>query len=237
MLHRALILGSLILTAIPAVLAQTVYVTDQLRIGLHADQSLDSPIVMVVASGTELDLVKQESQLSFVREPGGTGGWVDNSYLVTDTAANTKLREAQVRISSLEQSLAETGAGAETAGLAIEERTRLQTQLEEERSRVSALQTQIETLQTELSSHNTDSLYTKIDELAVENEALQQQLGSILEQQDTGGQAMPGNSKLSGLYSLRNILIGLGLALLAGLITGIYLMDLINRKRHGGFRI
>ena len=61
--------------------ADTVYITDQFKIGLHEDKDPDSPIVQIVATGTRLEIIKQEQESSFVREPQGASGWIDNTYL------------------------------------------------------------------------------------------------------------------------------------------------------------
>jgi regulator of replication initiation timing len=115
----------------------------------------------------------------------------------------------------------------------------LQQQLQQERQRVTELQRQLDTMNRQQSqAADTNSLYTKIEQLSLENRQLQEQLGSIIEK--APGDAMQTVSTgpyLSGRLNTRTILLSAGFILILGTILGIYIMDYINRKRHGGFRI
>ena len=86
------------LLASASVSGQTVYVTDQLQIGLHADKVTDSPILKIVPTGTALEVVKVEENMSFVNGPGGISGWIDNSYLITNEPGGNRLPEAEAKI-------------------------------------------------------------------------------------------------------------------------------------------
>ncbi len=63
--------------------AETVYVIDELKIGLHESASINSPIVKLVPSGTELTVMERGDDLVKVKEPEGQQGWINNKYLVT----------------------------------------------------------------------------------------------------------------------------------------------------------
>ena len=87
--------------------AAPVYVTDKISIGLHEDKTPESPIVKVVPSGTRLELIKQEDNLSFVSDASGITGWVDNSYISDAMPAREQLRQISTRNATLEAQLRE----------------------------------------------------------------------------------------------------------------------------------
>jgi len=206
--------------------AATVYVTSQLQFGLHADKSIGSAVIKLVPTGTPLELIKTEDSFSYVRTEDGTGGWIDNSYLTQEVpvaAGFTEISPSQP-------------ASAENTG----DESSLEQQLKSERVRTGELQVQIAELRKRLGQDGSnDSLYAKIDQLAVEKKQLEVQLAQILEGNGPIGTVSRPvtDSGGGGLYNLRNVLIALSVALVAGMIAGLYLMDFLYRRRHGGFRI
>jgi len=225
--------------------AQTVYVTDQLQIGLHADKVIDSPIVKIIPTGTPLDVVKIEDQMTFVREPGGASGWADNSYLIQTEPARNRLAPAQARIQELEGSLTRAElklTSVDTGSMqAFEDQiTLLEQQLKSERVKTGELQVELAELRKRLGQDNSnDALYEKIDSLSVENRQLQIQLTQILEHgaPDLSSLQTAYMAGTQGYLTAGNIIIALVIVLTAGVILGLYLMDIIIRRRHGGFRI
>ncbi|MGK0297011.1 MAG: SH3 domain protein [Gammaproteobacteria bacterium] len=224
--------------------AEIVYVTDQLQIGLHSEKNLDSPIVKIVASGTSLELIKTEEHLSFVREPDGTGGWIDSSYISSTRSASALLRTAESRIKTLEETVSQSSPEtADTGSLEInisnDEIELLRQQLQQERQRANKLQTDMSDLVQRLDqTGNPDSLYEKIDQLSAANRELEQQLANIIE----GLPATPLNNINStdterDWLTAKNAFISVLILLVMGIIAGMYIMDFINRKRHGGFRV
>ncbi|MGY8814671.1 MAG: TIGR04211 family SH3 domain-containing protein [Gammaproteobacteria bacterium] len=224
--------------------AEVVYVTDQLQIGLHSEKNLDSPIIKIVASGTSLELIKTEEQLSFVREPDGIGGWIDSSYISSTRSASALLRTAESRIKTLEETINKSSPmTVETGGMEInisnDEIELLRQQLQQETLRANQLQTDMSglVLQLELAG-NPDSLYEKIDQLSAANREMEQQLANII-----GG---PPENLLNDIdatdtgrdwLTAKNAFISVLILLVIGIIAGMYIMDFINRKRHGGFRV
>lgn len=210
---------------------QIVYVTDQIRVGLHTEKSLQSPIIKLVSSGTRLELVKRESDLSYVSDPTGTGGWVDSSYVSEFTSADPKIQEAENRIRSLETSLNNARQGQTSAEI-----DNLMQQIEAQSSRIQQLTGENESLNQQIISNNADSLYEKIEQLSLYNRQLESQLANVLESAPLPPQDRDTASGDSYL-TLKNIFIVAAIIMVIGIGLGIYIMDLVNRKRHGGFRI
>lgn len=210
--------------------AATVFVTSQLQFGLHADKSIGSPVIKLVPTGTPLELIKTEDTFSYVRTEDGTGGWIDNSYLTEDSPLTPAESAASPQTPSEGQPQSPAVSGDEGT---------LEQQLKTERVRTGELQVQVAELRKRLGQDGTtDSLYEKIDQLAVENKQMEVRMAQLLEERGAPANVpRADNIGPDGLYNLRNMLITLAVALVAGIIAGLYLMDFIYRRRHGGFRI
>ncbi|HSG65983.1 MAG TPA: TIGR04211 family SH3 domain-containing protein [Gammaproteobacteria bacterium] len=123
MLNRTLLIVALLAwPALPR--AETAYVTDILRLGLHrAEDTSDQPFRNLV-SGTELEVLSQTTNYARVRTADGQEGWVKSAYLVSD-------KPAQLRVAELEAELGLLRAereGAEQARLAAEQQLAQATQ-------------------------------------------------------------------------------------------------------------
>ena len=234
----------LILVAISiSATAETQYVTDQLKVGLHTNKSVNSPIIKIITTGTPLEIIKVENNVSFVKEPVGASGWIDNSYLVKQGLPATT-KNAEARIKALEESLSkakqQNPAGVNATLTQLQnENTDLEQQYKSEKVRTGELQVELLELQKRRGDGGSnDSLYEKIDQLSRQNKQLEVQLAQILE----GSGLEDWEITLDDLiedepFNWRNLLIFLSIALMAGMVLGIYLMDVINRRRHGGFRV
>jgi SH3 domain protein len=242
-------------------MSEVVYITDQLKAGLHEDKSLDSPIVKVVATGTRLDIVKREEQLSFVRDNSGTSGWINNQYLIARAPDTTDLKALQTRADDLEKRLAEfkdKNLALETElksqGKVLPKETlaytalktshaELQQQFNAEKLKVGQLQIEITELRNRVGQDsNADNLYKKIKSLEEDRKKLEIQLANTLDKYEPQSGAAfqnTGSFARDGGFSpgTRNMIIYLLITLVLGILGGAYLMDLINRRRHGGFRI
>jgi SH3 domain protein len=217
-----------------------VYVTDEFQIGLHAEKALNSPIVSVVAAGTPLELVKREEILSYVRDLSGIGGWIDNSYLSENTLASEQLQAALAKVATLEQTLENLGGNDEkldTPTISQEQLLQLEALLDEERNKAESLQKQVVEMEGQLSSSNSDSLYKKIEQLSSENTKLNDQLSTLLESPTPGTIQLQAGSPSEEASGAGRYILTLLIAAIVGLGLGVYIMDLSNRRRHGGFRV
>ena len=247
-LLAAITAATLLLSAVAAA-AQTLYVTDQIKVGLHEDKSSGSPIVKVIPTGTAVEVIKQEEDVSFVREPGGASGWINNSYLVDRAPGSPADQEAMARVATLEKQLNEarqqvrdleaqgprqTQADNETLKSLHDENAGLAQQLKQEKLKSGELQVQMAELRKQAGvNKSNESLYQKITELSEKNKQLEVQLAKARDKTattDSTAAAPPAEDwrRLSA-YVL--------LALILGLALGLYIMDSVNRRRHGGFRV
>ncbi len=254
---------NLVLLILPTMaMSESAYITDQLKAGLHEDKSLESPIVKIVATGTKLELIKREEQLSFVRDADGTSGWINNSYLISKAPDDTDLKSLQSRADNLENRLADFKEKNRTLESELKSQgkvlpqetlaytalksthTELQQQFKAEKLMVGQLQIEITELRNRLGQDSdADALYQQIKELEEDKKKLEIQLAKTLDKYEKQG--AEGLSDSAGFGSrgeglspaMRNMFIYLAITLVLGVFAGAYLMDLINRRRHGGFRI
>jgi SH3 domain protein len=97
--------------------AETVYVTDSLRLGLHqAPDTSDRPFENLV-SGTAVEVVERNPSYARVRLLDGREGWVKAAFLVTEKPAAARVLELEATLGSFETA----AATAKTAQAAAEE--------------------------------------------------------------------------------------------------------------------
>ena len=146
--------GLLVIMLTPMAYAETAYVTDILRLGLHAAQDTSDRPFQTLVSGSELDILQRLPNYAEVVTKDGTQGWVKSAYLVSDKPAALIVAESE---SELERMRAELAA-ARTAQAAAE--SELQHLLNDADSTVG----------------RTVALESSVAELTVENEELESRL-------------------------------------------------------------
>lgn len=229
----------LLLTA-SKVWAETIYIDDNVLVGIHRENSIDSEILKVIPSGTALQVIKQDKSLTQIKSPDGTTGWIDNKYLVKTAPGRAQLQEAQDRITQLEKEITDlksntnTGNPESNTDLA-KENDDLKQLLKSERLRVGELQAQAAELKNKLGHENNNTETTKkLEQLASEKAELQKQIETL---QTTANNQSKNISIDISQFNWKKILITICISLVLGFAAGVYVLDLIIRRRHGGFRI
>ncbi len=136
-----LILGLLALFPLLAA-AETAYVTDNLRLGLHNAEDTSDRAFRILESGQPMEILIRTNNYANVRLPDGTEGWVKTAYLVDDKPAKLIVAETMQERDALAAELEETKAAFAEPAATIE---RLETE-------TSDLNTRLETAQTEIAS-------------------------------------------------------------------------------------
>ena len=144
-----------LILAVPAAAgAETAYVTDLLRLGIHrAQDTSDRPFENLV-SGTELEVLERAPNYARVRTPEGREGWVKSAFIVTEIPARTRVAVLEGELEAVRAALRER----ETALVAAEETA----------SRVSR--------EMEASGNSAEAIQDTLGRLAAENEAYEAQL-------------------------------------------------------------
>jgi SH3 domain protein len=104
--------------------AETLYVTDSLRLALYeSEDTSDKPLSNLV-SGTPVQLLERSASLARVRTPAGEEGWVKASFLVPDKPARTRVAELEAELAGLRNENAEYRGARATASESAEQLAR-----------------------------------------------------------------------------------------------------------------
>jgi len=201
---------------------------------MHETKSVDSSILKVIPTGTELVVLKRDKELAHVREPGGTVGWIDAGYLMTEQPASLVVEALDRHNKELADDLRIARAGLDTEGATSDERmtkenVALREQLSSERLRGADLQAKLSQLQSS-TGDMTSGAYVK--RLEADNAELKTKM------MRKGGDAEGGFDFFgaNGDAEKSNVLWTL-IFLVVAFLGGVLFMDYLNRRRHGGFRI
>lgn len=104
---RALAVFALLAFA-PALAAQTAYVTDNLRLGLHRAEDTSDRAFRTLESGQELTILTRGPLYAQVRLPDGTEGWVKAGFLVDDKPARLIVDQTRAELERVQKELTDT---------------------------------------------------------------------------------------------------------------------------------
>ena len=189
--------------------AETLFVTDALNIGLHLEADIDSPITGLVPGGTALTVLARSGELAEVRAANGPSGWIDGSYLVTEKPARARARELEIETQRLRAELASLrSANNSPAPASPDDNGQLAARLNAQRLKAAELTARLTELKNRL----------------------------VATEQRAATAAGPGDLT-AGLANWKTpAIVGL-VMLIIGMLGGACLLDWLNRRRHGGFRL
>ena len=106
-------------------LADTVYVSDNLRVGVRAEADNTSAAHGVVVTGMQLDVLERANGFIKIRSENGVEGWIKDSYVTNDKPAKLELIAMQAEHVKLQNLLAKQDkllkdANAKSAAFATE---------------------------------------------------------------------------------------------------------------------
>ena len=217
--------------------AETVYVVDELKIGLHNDRTIDSPIIKLVSSGTSLFVIERDDDLIHVQEAGGIKGWINNKYVVIKKPGKTLIKELEENNKTLKQVIAQLKTKKMTTStIDTEIQKKLEQQLNSERLKAGDLQAQLAALKANVANiDDSEKFLADIETLQQKN----QQLLSLLESSgiQVNSNIKSLNESSFSINKMKQMSFMLFIVFLIGLAGGVFILDLYNRRRHGGFRI
>ena len=146
---RLLIVAFLLLPALAA--AETAYVTDNLRLGLHAAEDTSDRAFRFLESGQPMEILVRDRNYANVRLPDGTEGWVKSAYLVDEKPAKLIVAETIAERDALAAELAQAKeAFAEPAATIDQlrgETTDLTAKLEDAQAEISGLREEVASIE------------------------------------------------------------------------------------------
>ena len=145
------ILTVVILTMLPLmVVAETAYVTDNLRLGLHQSENTSDRAFRMLDSGQSLEVLYRDGSYANVQLPDGMQGFVKAAYLVSEKPARLIVAETIAERDALRDELNATKAALAEPAAAIaaleSQRDELSASLASAQSQVAGLQQQNESL-------------------------------------------------------------------------------------------
>jgi len=125
------------------VLAETAYVTDNLRLGIHQAADTSDRAFRTLDSGQQLEILSRDRNYAHVSLPDGTEGYVKAAYLVDEKPAKLIVAETQAEVERLQAELEQlrqqfAGPAATISGLEQELST-VQAQLDTSTTQVAEL--------------------------------------------------------------------------------------------------
>ncbi|MBT8447090.1 MAG: TIGR04211 family SH3 domain-containing protein [Gammaproteobacteria bacterium] len=218
--------------------AEAVYVIDKLLVGIHENASLESAIVKVLPTGSELEVLERDGDMAHVRG-SGVEGWVDTTYLMNEKPAALKLAALEQEVAALK-----SGNGPDIDALASEN-TELKGLLADERMKARNLTSQVATLRETARAADAATgtgdqagLREQIAALEEDKLALERELQNTLRQaRRARGDAAAAALGLEGMRPSAPAVGVFVLIIATAFGAGIYVMDYLQRRRHGGFRV
>lgn len=139
---KQLVWGLLLLMPL-SVAAETVYVTDNLRLGLHQAADTSDRAFRTLDSGQELEILSRDRNYAHVSLPDGVKGYVKAAYLVDDKPAKLIVAETQAEVDRLTAQLEELrrqfGTPAATIATLEQEAGSLRAELDSNTAQLSEL--------------------------------------------------------------------------------------------------
>ena len=97
----ALFIQIIILISTLSVQAESMYVTDVLKVTLRTGPSIDNKIIKMIESGQKVEVVEPGQEWSLVRLVDGKEGWILNRYLISNETNKLNLERLEAEHSSL----------------------------------------------------------------------------------------------------------------------------------------
>jgi len=124
-----------------SLLAETAYVTDNLRLGLHRAVDTSDRAFRTLDSGQQLEIISRDRNYAQVELPDGTPGYVKAAYLVFDKPAKLIVSETQAELESVRKELSDLKAAFAAPAKTIES---LHNQLEDKQAELDASEANLE---------------------------------------------------------------------------------------------
>ena len=141
-----------VLALLPLVAAaETAYVTDNLRLGLHQAEDTSDRAFRFLESGQPMEILIQGGNYANVRLPDGTEGWVKTAYLVDEKPAKLivaeTIAERDALTAELEQAKQAFAEPAATIDSLKNDAANLASKLESAEAQVTELQDEVASIQ------------------------------------------------------------------------------------------
>ena len=90
---RQVLIFVMMFAAISVVEAKTIYINDQLRVGIRSEPNNDSAPLAVVSTGDKLEMLEKNDGYVLVKTEQGVEGWIKDIYTTEEAPAIVRLKE------------------------------------------------------------------------------------------------------------------------------------------------
>ncbi len=226
--------------------ADKAYVIDKLRVGIYEEKNLNSAIVKIISTGTELEIIEKNEQLALVIDPTGAKGWIDRSYLMSEPTSEIILKGLRtIQVTEPRQN-PNNSTSKNTLTTLTKDNTKLKTKLADIlpkakkcESKLSILEKESNQIRQELNTKcpSPDSSLAEIRKEYTDIKAELENANTQIQKQKTKKDVTPA-SDLSLMLARHWLQLMITMVLMGvSFGTGGYMMDVIHRKRHGGYRL
>jgi SH3 domain protein len=165
-----------------SVYAETMYVSDILKLTLRTGPSIENKIIAVIESGQKMEVIKFGDEWSQVQLPDGKEGWVLSRYLTPDETKGIKLERMETMHKNLMLQAAEL---LEENNRLKTENKRLSSELEASQKQLTQTQTDFEALKAEDAEFltlkaNYNRTASQLAEQTAKAKQLEKQLSSLV---------------------------------------------------------
>jgi SH3 domain protein len=193
-----------------------VYITDQVDIPIRSEKSLGNTIIRLLPSGTKLSVLQITEDGWTEVKYQNTIGWISSRYLSNSMSAREELKQANTVINESQLLI-----------------TKYETELEELNKQLLKLNNEnkklvIKSSKSEAEKTHIEQIYQDALKLEHENEKLNQEQLQL----KTELQLAQNNSQIEQDTSQRNWFIAGALVLFFGIVIGIIMPKILNRRRY-----
>jgi SH3 domain protein len=193
-----------------------VYITDQVDIPIRSEKSLGNTIIRLLPSGTKLSVLQITEDGWTEVKYQNTIGWISSRYLSNTMSAREELKQANTVINESQLLI-----------------TKHETELEEFNRQLLILNNEnkalvIKSSKSEAEKNHIEQIYQDALKLEHENEKLNQEQLQL----KTELQLAQNNSQIEQDTSQRNWFIVGALVLFFGIVIGIIMPKMLNRRRY-----
>lgn len=222
-------------------MAETMYVTDKLILGVYGNSDGSGEQLRIVRSGAKLEILERIGRYARILTEDGDEGWVKTQYLVSEPPAVLRVGELEARLEALNSMDEEDPEALRARNLELEN------QLSQQAEQLQTAQQAGKALQQELDLARDAVAVAEAQAAAAEQRA--QKAEQEVKRQEPPPPPPPPPEPVvkqsvnpfdltGGRINFVTQLSVLALALLLlGMFIGYKALDLYIRRQHGGFRI
>ena len=219
------------LSLLPALgIAEQVYVTDKLYLGIYQNSDGSGPQLKAIPSGTVLDVQERQGLYARIKTEDGTEGWVKSHFLVTNAPAIVRIREFESQVENLETLQNDLKQQKIKNEEINKDLASLNKSLGSKNKSIADLEKQLKELKAS-TSKPAEPGSTETESIAVEAPTSEPTVALAVT--ETGWRAL---YKTVNANAGPTILIALLLAAI-GFLSGYKALELHIKRKHGGYRV